>query len=176
MLMWAVPITGRKRPVCHSVGRTPPLSHSAGYSAPVPLRFLEDKQDSKWLDGWFQMAKCLQTVKAVKNSCPHQWQRTKSDWCFHFNLSETKQGIDAQKYSETLNSRPDSTWWLLSRFTTVYTEFNKQHRPWQKALCEAKKSPWCIVGNLLMWNLSSEAPRRSTTAQSDSDAKRLYRS
>lgn len=61
-------------------------------------------------------------------------------------------------------------------FTTVYTEFNQRHRPQQKALCEARKSSWCIVGNLLMWNLSSEAPRCSTTAQSDSDAKRLYRS
>lgn len=49
-------------------------------------------------------------------------------------------------------------------FTTVYTEFSKQHKPRQKALCEARKSPWCIVGNLLMWNLSSEAPRCSTTA------------
>lgn len=59
---------------------------------------------------------------------------------------------------------------------TVYTGSNEQHKPQQKALCEARKSPWCIVGNLLMWNLSCEAPRCSTTAQSDSDAKQLYHS
>ena len=63
----------------------------------------------------------------------------------------------------------------LVTFTTVYTEFNKQHKPRQKALCEARKSPWCFVGNLLMWNLSCEAPQCSTRAQSDSDAKQLYR-